>query len=119
MTNLDTLKSRAEAAQAHYEQGHAELFRPDGSRSFSDAEHDERENALRTERHRTLTEVEASVRVERDAALEELELIENADPTSHLTDDELRRADALRGFTSDEVWSLDEQSLLARLRSVR
>jgi hypothetical protein len=119
MKNLDTLKSRAEAVQASFEREHAELFRPDGSKLYSDSEHDERENTLRAERHQKLTGIQAEVEAERAAALEELELIENADPTTLLSDDELRRADARRGFISDEVWALPEDRLVARLKAVR
>lgn len=115
---LNELKARAERAQERYEQSEKRLFRPDGSKLYSDDVHKEEIDKLRTERNRELGEVEELVREERVAASTRVENARNADPTELLAEEELGRANAKRAFALDASESFDAEAFGKRLESV-
>src|SRR5438045_111366 len=97
---FDNLTRRAESAQSEYERGYAQLFRDSEKkeRFYSDAEHAQRELALRTERTRKLDALMEDLRGEVEAAQNELALLENGDPTAVLGAEELGVAASKRPF---------------------
>ena len=112
------LKSRAEKAVADYEAGMEKLHRPDGTRRYSDAEHKERESALRSARNSELDAVESIAQREIDEAQQIIDTLENGDPTTLLDTSELQAAGAKKAFVEDDVDALAEKELEARLRAV-
>jgi hypothetical protein len=95
------------------------LFRSDGkTRIYSDDEHAERLGVLRRERNAVLMEVEEQAR----AAIEEdnanLTVLENGDPTTLLTTEELGLVNARRPLVADDIASLSDEELQGRLEAV-
>ena len=121
MATLAELRTQAEAAQAEYERGHDRLFRDAERRQriYSDEEHERRVLALRRTRSEALDEVIEEARQVVAAAEREVAAFEGgADPTALLDHEELAVASARRGFVSDDVWSLPEDQLANKLRTV-
>ncbi len=117
--NIGDLRVRAERAIERFEGGRAKLFRADGeTKVYSDAEHAERIGALRAERNRILREVEEQTRTAIEEANADLTALENGDPTTLLTTEELERANARRALVSDDVAALTEKELQGRLEAV-
>ena len=103
---LRDLNVRAERAQACFEEGEKELFRPDGSKLFSDSEHGERVRALEQERNGVLRDIEQQAKEVRMAVATEIERIENADPADALAPSELEQANLKRVFYQSAFASL-------------
>ncbi len=119
MTRSAELKARAEAARDRFEEQRARLFRADGkTKVYSDAEHAERLAALRSERNRMLREVQQEAQADIDAAQKDLAALENGDPTTLLTAEELERANARRALVLDDVAVLTQEELVNRLTAV-
>jgi len=117
MTNY-SLRGRAEAARRRFEEGHARLYREDGSRYYSEEEHAERVSALRTERNRELREIEEEADRVIAEAEADLRALEGGDPTSLLSDSELDRANAKRAFVAEDVEAMGHESLSRRIEAV-
>ncbi len=115
---LRDLNVRAERAQACFEEGEKELFRPDGSKLFSDSEHGERVRALEQERNGVLGDIEQQAKEVRMAVATEIERIENADPADALAPSELEQANLKRAFAVDAAETLDAEAFGKRLESV-
>lgn len=118
MTTVAELKRQAEAAQRAYEEGKAKLFRPDGSKLYSDEAHEEELGKLRAERNGVLREVKRQAKEAGAAARQETERAGNLDPTGFLTADELSRANSLRAFALDAGETLGIDALRGRLEAV-
>ncbi len=112
------LKSRAEKAVADYEAGIEKLHRPDGTRRYSEAEHKERENALRAARNTELGAVESIAEREIAEAQQVLDAAENGYPTKLLNTAELQEASAKKAFVDSDVAALPARDLKERLRAV-
>jgi hypothetical protein len=93
------------------------LFRPDGSRYYSDEEHAERTAAIRREFEATMDKIQGSIQEHIEWARGELASAENAHPASSLSTDELQRAAALSVFVAEEVADLPTQNLVQRVRA--
>lgn len=116
---IGDLKARAESARDRFEEQRARLFRADGkTKIYSDAEHAERLAALRSERNRILREVRREAQAEADSAKRDLAALENGDPTTLLTAEELERANARRALVADDVALLTPEELQGRLEAV-
>lgn len=115
---LRDLNVTAERAQTRYEEGTNALLRPDGSKLYADDEHRERVQVLEQERNEVLGEVEHEAHEIRVAVESEIEIIENADPTSSLSSDELEQANLRRAFAMDAAETLSLEAFGKRLASV-
>jgi hypothetical protein len=122
MTELQDSKAKAlwnkaDAADKHFEEERARLYR-DGKKFYSDDEHKEQEAALRAERNRIARAVEEEVEQSAAEARQELEHLQNEDPSQLLNAAELESANARRALVADDVTALSEGELVSRLRSV-
>lgn len=115
---IEQLKRQAEAAKTSFEEAQARLFRPDGSRLFSDEAHQEQLAVLRSERNTALQEIEQQLAAETSTAQKDLAALENGGPTTLLSTEELERASAARALVADDVASLAPDELITRLRAV-
>jgi len=113
-----TLWNKADAADKAFEEARAGLYRPDGTKFYSDQEHKEREARLRTERNKTARDVEQEVEQAMAEARQELEHLQNEDPSRLLNATELESANARRALVADDVTALSEGELVSRLESV-
>lgn len=118
VSTIAQLRMRTEAARQRYETERAKLFRADGSKFYSDAEHDERVAALRNERNAALREIERETDEELASARADLTALENGAPTALLTTAELERANARRALVLDDVAGLRNDELVNRLEAV-
>jgi hypothetical protein len=118
VTLVDELGNLAEQAIARFEEKKRTLYRRDGTKLFSTAEHDERLAAY-TEELRA--EVEGLIgQAERQAAHHE-ELSRSTsynDPTRGLSREELARLDALRPLIAEDFERLSAPVLMERLKAV-
>lgn len=115
MTMLE--REKIDAALEHHETEQAKLLRPDGSKRFSDAEHNERENALKTNFHGALDSIEADISRQIASAEEDLLRVEHANPADSLTPEELQRAGAALFFAREDAESLPLEELTGRCRA--
>ena len=115
---LGDFKAKAKRAVEAFEEGRSRLLRPDGSRLFSDGEHEERMRALKRERNAVLSEVEEEARSIIEGAGVEVANLENRDPADLLTPGELVLANRRRAFALDAAETLGTEALVARLESV-
>lgn len=123
MTELQDSKAkalwnRADAADKNYQEEQARLYRPDGTKFYSDAEHKEQEARLQTERLRTARAVEEEVERAMAETRQQLEHLQNEDPSQLLNATELESANARRALVADDVSALSEGELVSRLKSV-
>ncbi len=123
MTELQDAKARAlwnkaDAADKAFEEARAGLYRPDGTKFYSDQEHKEQEARLQTERNKTARAVEEEVEQVATEARQELVTLQNEDPSRLLSTEELQSASARREFVNDDVAALSETDLVSRLGSV-
>ena len=116
---IEELRARAEAAAERFERARDGLLRQDGSPIYAEAEHAERLAALREERNVALREVEQELVGAVSEAQEDLAALENGDPASMLTGEELATANARRALAQDDVAGLAPEELITRLRAVR
>lgn len=112
------LQSRALNAEGTRDRAREALYRPDGSKRYSDEEHNERQRAISEMFREALTTIEEDV--EREAATAETELatLEHGDPTTFLNTEELERAGAKRVFVNEDVEGLPAREIAGRLRAV-
>jgi hypothetical protein len=117
---FESLKREAEAAQAAFERGYAQLFRDKDQQEkrYSDQEHQEWLRELEQERNAKLEHVEARARQERMTA-EAQAATKDEDPSTLVSYEELHQANNLRGFINDEIQSLSSDALIERLQSVK
>lgn len=111
------LWNKADAADKAFEEERSLLYR-DGRKLYSDEEHDEREGALRAERNRVARDTEKEVEQSAAETRQELEHLQNEDPSRLLSTEELQSASARREFVNDDVAALSETDLVSRLGSV-
>jgi hypothetical protein len=111
-------KARIDQAAAAFEEKRAGLYRPDGSKLFADAEHDEREAALRREFSAALDHIGPAIEKRIETAAEDAHQLEHRDPSGSLSSEELERANARRAFVADEVFGLSTDALAERMRAV-
>lgn len=111
-------RAKIDQAAEHFEAQRASLFRPDGSKAFSDPEHDEREGELRREFHAALDHIGPAI--EKRIADHERDVLtrDHADPSGALSSEELESANARRAFVADEVNGLGVDALGKRMRAV-
>lgn len=123
MTELQDAKAqalwnKADNADKHFEEERARLFRPDGTKLYSDDEYEEQEGTLRAERNSIARAVEQEVEEVAAEARQELVNLQNEDPSQLLNTTELESASARREFVNDDVMALSETDLVSRLGSV-
>lgn len=107
-----------EQATTRREQQEAALLRPDGSKYYSDAGHNERVAAIRREAEADFDRIETGIEERIERAQGELEALENADPAAGLSTEELQRAAAMSQFVGAEVETVSTQDLARRCRVV-
>lgn len=111
-------RAKIDQAAEYFEEQRASLFRPDGSKAFSDPEHDERESALRRELNTSLDRLAPDIEQRITAHEQEVLKLEHADPSGSLSSEELESANARRAFVADEVNGLGVDALGKRMRAV-
>lgn len=115
---LRELKARAEAAGRRFSEGAGRLYQADGSPLFAEDVLRTQLEELARERNRELLAIEEEAREIAAGAGGIIERLEHADPADLLTDEELARANAWRGFANDQAASLPVEDLRKRLDSV-
>lgn len=110
-------REKIDTAAERHEEEQAKLYRPDGSKRYSDEEHAEREGELREEFNVSLDTIEAGIDRQIASAEETLVRVEHADPADSLTPEELARANARRSFVSEDVEALPIPDLIGRCRA--
>lgn len=96
-------------------EGRAALLRPDGSRRYSDAEHSERDNALRGQFQRTIKDAKDKARARVVETEQRLARMDRLDPSSLLSADELATANARREFVKEDVEAAPWETVTQRL----
>lgn len=117
-TTARQLQSRALGAEGTRNRALEALLRSDGSRRFSDEEHDEQAGEISEAFRTALATVEEAAKREAAAAETELARLENGDPTALLSTEELERAGARRTFINEDVEGLPAKEIAGRLRAV-
>lgn len=112
---LKTLKSQAERAQGTFEEAEKKLYRPDGSKLYSEDVHKEEVGKLRSERKGTIEPIEHEVFEIRRGAEADRERARHFDPMDALTGEELARANSRRAFSADAAETLPVKDLEGRL----
>ena len=87
-------REKMDRAVERFEASKAELYREDGSKLYSDEEHEEREAALQREGKATMDAIEEEVDRRIAGAEGALLVAEDADPTGALSTSELESANA-------------------------
>lgn len=114
---LSFAKNRFDRAAAKFAKDKAYLFAPDGSKIYSDAEHNTRLAAITqplTEAAQNVRQVAEAARASSSAA----KSIQYSDPLTTLTDTELGRAFHLRPFIDDSVAAMPLDQLAQRLSAI-
>lgn len=111
-------RAKIDQAAEHFEEKRASLFRPDGSKVYTDEEHTERESVLRRELNATFDHIAPDIEKRITAHEQEVLKLEHADPSGSLSSEELERANARRAFVADEVFGLGVDALAERMRAV-
>ena len=115
-TPLDEARQAVDSAAERYVSDRASLYRADGERRFSEAEHAEREAAalapLHQARDRALAAVEAEMQT-----LRRFEEAQHEDPSRLLTAGELAEANARSQFVREDAASLPIPALCRQLRA--
>lgn len=118
MTSAAEIKRQADAAQQEYKDKEAKLYRSDGQRRYSDAEHSEQVRELRRERNEKLN----TLAQEANAAMQEAEArtsqIKSEDLSGRLTAEELEGANARHAFVSEDVEQMPARAMDDRVNSV-
>jgi hypothetical protein len=109
---------RIENAAERFRAQAARLLRPDGSRLYSDQEHEQRAAALLAEYDETGAAVTEEIDRAVAEAQAELVKLEGSDPLDALTEAELARANARRAFVSEDAEALPAHQLAPRVRAV-
>ena len=117
MIDLQAFLRNTEEAGRRFDEGVARLYRPDGTRTYSDEAHEERVAALRAERDAVLDGVIGACVSAREAAMSEARRLRDADPAESLTAEALARANAVRPFAADQAQTLNTRPLARRLRA--
>lgn len=115
---MNTLEQRIEQAAKAREEAEASLLRPDGSRRYSDEEHEERTRTIRREHAERFGAIEAEIAGRVERAEERLFGLEHADPSGALSTEELERANARSAFVADECRGLPLGALAKRMAAV-
>lgn len=114
---MTELRETIDRAAEHFEAEEAKLYRPDGSKRFGEAEHEERQEELRRAFHGVLHNVEADVNRRIASAEESLIKIEGSDPAESLTPEELQRAGATSWIIREDAEALPIPDLIGRCRA--
>jgi hypothetical protein len=115
---LRTEEHAAEQAIEQFEESKRGLYRKDGSRRYSDADNDERIEALTAELRE---KIEGLIeRAEKDAVRHEEEALHSSytDPTKGLISTELSRLDTLRPLVAEDCERMPAGEIQERLRAV-
>lgn len=115
---MTELHAKIDQAAKTFEEKRSNLYRPDGSKVFSDAAHTERESVLRQELNATLDHIGREIEQKITAHEQEVLKLEHADPSAALTTEELSRANARSAFVADEVFGLSVDALASRMKAV-
>jgi hypothetical protein len=111
------MRDRIDRVAEHHEQAMGELFRPDGSKFYSDDEHTARAAELKREFNANIDAIEDDIAQRIASTEEELLKLEHADPTDILTNEELERANVKRAFVADDCFNLPLKQLEQRCRA--
>ena len=118
MTSTETLRARIERAVEHAETQKEALFRSDGSRFYSDEEHQRRLEAIVEEIGRVAGEVdEEAARLIEDRE-HQLDRYLHNDPTDALLSDQLASANLRRPFVKEDCEEMPLAELVNRCRGV-
>lgn len=113
---LDSSKRRrVDDAMQRFEAEKSKLFRHDGTKLYSDAEHDERETAAFEALNAVVSQIENDAEEQRRAADTDLEMIE-VEPIDRLSRDDLAYALTLQPFVREEVESLRPEQVIELAR---
>lgn len=115
---LRNLRAKVEAAGRRFDEGKRRLYQANGDPLFAEDVMKAELEKLARERNAVLFEVEEEVREIAADSSGILERLQNADPIALLSEEELARANARRGFANDEADSLSASDLARRLESV-
>ncbi len=112
------MQDRIDRAAERYEARKAEeLYRPDGSKLYSDEEHAERAKALDEGFQAELYSIEGDIDQRIAEAQQVIFMAQHSDPSAMLSVEELEFANARRAFVGDEVLALGQEALRGRLRA--
>lgn len=117
MHNETTIGETARDIQSRRESAEQSLYREDGSRLYSDAEHAERLQQIKAERDQRAADLteQADKLVEQRQA--ELAALEDADPIVSLSESELSKANGLRAFIREDAEESSLQDLARRAKA--
>ncbi len=120
MTDLtneaQSITRQAQGAAERYENNIASLFREDGERIYSDAQHDVLAESYRRERDEEFAELERKAeRLEKSAAAAR-EAAAGADPIDYFDMEAIQEAGARREFVREEAEGLSLPALTARIK---
>lgn len=118
MKSAEEIKRQADALQSEYEGKKSKLYRTDGEKLYSEAEHREQLRALQQERNQKLDLLGA----EANAAMQEAETesanIKSEDLSGRLTSEELANANSRHVFISEDIAKMPVRAIDARVDSV-
>lgn len=118
MKSAQEIKRQAEALQAEYTDKEARLYRVDGQKRYSEAEHAEQIKVLRQERNQKLAALAEEANAAMQEASRESAAIKSEDLSGRLTADELANANARHAFVSEDVAEMPSQAIEDRVDSV-
>jgi hypothetical protein len=118
MTSAETLKGRIDRAAERAEAAKSKLYKPDGSKLYSDAEHAERMEAIAGEVAREAKEADEEAGRIAAAKEEELYRYRHGCPTEDLLEQQLEAANARRVFVQEDCEELPLEELTKRLRGL-
>ena len=109
---------RIDRAAERFRSQEASLLRPDGSKVYGDAEHQERMQALLAEYDAVGNDVVNDAEEAIAEAEQEIARLDGADPIDTLKPDELARAASLAVFVDQDVDRLPPEQIVKRARAV-
>lgn len=115
--DTDALKREADEASAAREREEAALYRPDGSKLYSEEVHDEKLREITARRDETIARLLERSEEAVSEARERVERVENRDPLERLSEDELARAGGRRAFVKEDAEELSLTELAGRINS--
>jgi hypothetical protein len=111
-------RTQIDNAAARHAADTAKLQREDGSRRYSEDEHQERVKAIDSRFREEVDTLRESIQTEIAEAGTRVEHIRGSDPLDSLSPDELSAAGACASFVREEVQGLDAERLRSRLGAI-